>query len=720
MSLFKINIDNEESVSEILGTLLLLIIAVIVISAIIISVISSINDNPKSEIDLVGRLEDGVIIIEHQGGETLDEKSRFILYAAGNYLDPVDINLSDPSIHITNSEDNEALADGWNVGEILSYKIPNYNPIYSYDNRIVDDFSEDLVFYVKYSGLEISNLGGIWHFDEGKGYIANDSLNSNDGSLSDNSSWILNNTKISNSFNFISAAGDASINFSGLKNRIVTVPNDISLVFSKNITIKASIWPTEIRSFIDKYEIEEVKFGQTPHIVKVSDNLIGVAMENQSKGGALVSIGLDDFGLIDGVINQSIFLNKSSRKWPVQPNIINLNNDLFVLAHHNTTVDEIIIKTLYILPDGEISNTSESFNFKEEATIVAATPTKEFPNKPQLAKINDNTIAVVFCDNKYNGIIYTFNIASDGVITELFHERIDTGFYDPSLAYLNSDVIIVSYWHERNPTKGAIRPISISSLGEITVHNLKYIDDIEVLDSSLLRIDNDTMVLCYNNNSKKGEGMLITFNVSSTMNVEFSNELKIYSYFEGFFNDEFYNPDICCIRDNLYGVVFSTGYSGTAFGYFFTIEINEDGIIESTGELELFEDKFCYFPIITGITDEIVGVVFEGFNAQTGILKTLYIEDENIPIDEKGFVKQGTYGFWANTNKIYVWVNDQILSLPVNKNIWNNIVMTYDSEDERLIRFYNNYDPETDGIITEGNNANYNESIYDEPIIDLQ
>ena len=101
-------------------------------------------------------------------------------------------------------------------------------------------------------------------------------------------------------------------------------------------------------------------------------------------------------------------------------------------------------------------------------------------------------------------------------------------------------------------------------------------------------------------------------------------------------------------------------------------------------------DKFCYFPIITGITDEIVGVVFEGFNAQTGILKTLYIEDKNIPIDEKGFVKQGTYGFWANTTKIYAWINDQILSLPVKKDIWNNIILTYDSGEEQLIRIYNN------------------------------
>ena len=60
-------------------------------------------------------------------------------------------------------------------------------------------------------------------------------------------------------------------------------------------------------------------------------------MENQSKGGTLVSIDLDDAGLINGTINQSVFLEQSSKQLPLQPNIIHLNDDLFVLAFHNVS-----------------------------------------------------------------------------------------------------------------------------------------------------------------------------------------------------------------------------------------------------------------------------------------------------------------------------------------------------------------------------------------------
>ena len=109
-------IKDEKSVSEILGTLILLIIAVVVVSAIIITVLSNLDDKSDIKVDPVGRLDDdsGIITIEHQGGETIDAKSRFLLYRAGNLTDPVDISLNDPSIFINDSGGNPALSGGWN------------------------------------------------------------------------------------------------------------------------------------------------------------------------------------------------------------------------------------------------------------------------------------------------------------------------------------------------------------------------------------------------------------------------------------------------------------------------------------------------------------------------------------------------------------------------------------------------------------------------------
>ena len=48
---------NNESVSEIMGTLLLLIVAVLVVTAIIITVISTLNDNAEPEVNIFGKLD---------------------------------------------------------------------------------------------------------------------------------------------------------------------------------------------------------------------------------------------------------------------------------------------------------------------------------------------------------------------------------------------------------------------------------------------------------------------------------------------------------------------------------------------------------------------------------------------------------------------------------------------------------------------------------------
>jgi hypothetical protein len=71
-------------------------------------------------------------------------------------------------------------------------------------------------------------------------------------------------------------------------------------------------------------------------------------------------------------------------------------------------------------------------------------------------------------------------------------------------------------------------------------------------------------------------------------------------------------------------------------------------------------------------------------------LKTLYLGDLFTPPTEKGFVKKGSYGFWANTKTIYAWINEKILTLPVESGVWNNIVFTYNYSDHS-VKLYNYY-----------------------------
>jgi hypothetical protein len=107
-------LKNEDAVSSVLGTILLLIIAIGLFSILftVVNGLEPINKGPSSHI--LAYSKDNQIIIEHFGGESIDIRSK--LFIVRN-----NIELSE---EIGDFMDENSKVDGyWNIGEQIIYNL---------------------------------------------------------------------------------------------------------------------------------------------------------------------------------------------------------------------------------------------------------------------------------------------------------------------------------------------------------------------------------------------------------------------------------------------------------------------------------------------------------------------------------------------------------------------------------------------------------------------
>ena len=106
--------DSNEMVSEIVGTVLLLGIAVALFSSLYAMVFSHPSPPSPTFVNLVGTVEGSSIIIEHRGGEPLSLETKVVLTIGDEIVDI--------TVGYGNYLDSEAKKDNqWNVGERVVY-----------------------------------------------------------------------------------------------------------------------------------------------------------------------------------------------------------------------------------------------------------------------------------------------------------------------------------------------------------------------------------------------------------------------------------------------------------------------------------------------------------------------------------------------------------------------------------------------------------------------
>jgi hypothetical protein len=107
---------NNKAISEILGGMLLIAIAVSAFAIIYFNVLSDQGPSPETHVTIVGKMESENVVFEHRQGEGIDIDSKISLYFEGNLL------FHGKVADLLNSASLEN--DMWDIGERLVYSPP--------------------------------------------------------------------------------------------------------------------------------------------------------------------------------------------------------------------------------------------------------------------------------------------------------------------------------------------------------------------------------------------------------------------------------------------------------------------------------------------------------------------------------------------------------------------------------------------------------------------
>ena len=128
----------DEAVSDIVGTVLLLGMAVLLFSVLSYVVLSYPSTPSSASANLVGVIDDDYLLIEHRGGESLDLDTQVIIRISGNIPECVSVGDSDYL------SDEAKMDNHWGIGEWFVYQDDDMNGK-QVDISVVDKISNSVI-----------------------------------------------------------------------------------------------------------------------------------------------------------------------------------------------------------------------------------------------------------------------------------------------------------------------------------------------------------------------------------------------------------------------------------------------------------------------------------------------------------------------------------------------------------------------------------------------
>jgi len=657
---------GDSAVSEIVGTILLLVIAVAVFSVVYMNVLSDDGPSPHTYTTVVGKIENDKdlldIVFEHQRGESLGLDTDLILNIAGKDFPPLNIEKDDLL-------DETSL--GWNIGEklVCEPKDESGNLVDLTDVqikvRIYDKKTNSLIFWgTLQEGYTIPEYGrgGLWHFNESywdgtSDEVKDSSGNKNHGAALGNATTVISNvsglTNRSGYFNFLDG------------NDSVAVPDSYSLDLTNKITMEAWIKPFDPE--ISGMGRIEDKFGYTPFIVHGSENLFVIVSEDSQKAGMIQTVNITPSGQMSDILDKYPNFGKSKGNRMLRPILTPVSDEIYLVAYNNKIGSDLKVqlKTFNISSDGTIMYTGNDLVFNDNESDSTTS------NRPSLVRVSDNIFAIAYWSTPSVGIIKTIDVSSDGVIQDTgnFLSFDNVQGYEPSFVHVVDDVFAVAY---RGPfDKGYVKTFTISSGGVIQyTGNSEFFDDIKGFEPSFVHVVGDIFAVAYRGPFDKG--YVKTFTISSDGGIDYTGNVLTFDSI-----NESFDPYIIHHSEKYYVITYTTGkYPGSNSGNYVTIEIKNDGSIDLVETSSLFQPDRCYTPIPIKVSSRIFGVIYEGETAHEGDLILILVQ---YPSDQysKGIYKLGSYGMYANSTKVFVNINTKTISANIVTNSWNHVALTY-------------------------------------------
>ena len=663
----------NNAVSEIIGVILLLAMAVALFSVVYLFVMHDaldISENSPPSVTVLGTIGGSDIILEHRGGETLSLDTEIMITISGIVY----------KMTVGDLLDNESKEDGkWSVGEKLSYDPSmditgrqveilvidvksgsmvmqgtlqegetSVNPIaitryatnvVSYSAKLWMDY--DFKNYSGYLGFAWKPDGGSWNYSVPP--LGSGAVHAGTGSYAETVSgltpsvlyWFKSQLKYGSTtiegsmmsfitlgsemgrWHFNESTGTIAYDSSGRGNDGTLKPDSVN----------RPQWVTGINesalSFDGIDDYVEVPDDTTLDLTDAISIEAWIKPLENSEGfvGDIKSvIDTSGFGILDAY----------------EPDMVHVSGDIYVIACRSTDNDGFLV-TVRIASDG--------LTKKGYIDILEFAPS--YCYEPDITHISGDVYAITYRGPDNDGFIKTVEIENDGQITDgmIDYLEFDTIYGgDSDIIYVSGTIYAIA--HTGDDSNGCITTVRIENNGSIAdsiIDTFEFdIADVGVSEEfNVIHINGDVYAIAYRN--PDSDGYLKTIGITSGGNISIIDSYS-FDTFDG------YSPNIIHVDDTIYAIAYG-GFNDS--GFLKTVEIVNDGQI--TGSIiDSFEfDTYGKETEITNIKDDVYAIAYRGPD-NDGFIKTVEIASDgritNIMIDYLEF--DTTYG--GDSDIIYV------------------------------------------------------------------
>ena len=441
----------DEAISEIVGALLLLLIALAILSLIYAYVLSYPLPDSDPHVEIVGSLEGGNILLLHRGGEALGLDTTFrvgILNSTANTTD---------YMMVGNYLDSESKNDGfWNIGEILVYPVGDITGSKVYAS-VADSDSESIIFQVWFTEV----FSDTFEFFV---YIGKEG----------------NMIPIPGTFNVIVVSTDNSND--GWVQTIEFAPDG------------------GIVGILDTLEFDP-NFCNNPNLIHVSGSIYAICYRGQGSDGTLKTVQIAANGSINDTIQDNLVFDSDDC---FDPDIIHISGDVYTICYRGDDEDGFL-KTIEILPDGNITTVQDSLEFD---TDQAKAPDISHISDDIYAIVytgngDDGFLKTV--EIATNGTI------TDPVNDTL---EFDTNNgRDPDMVHVSGDIYAIAY--EGQGQDGYLKTVEIEENGDInnTVIGSMMFDGDKGTESDIIHVSGSIFAIAYS--GAGDTGIVITAEIAN-------------------------------------------------------------------------------------------------------------------------------------------------------------------------------------------------------------
>lgn len=606
--------SNQKGVSEIVGTLILIVIAVSSFSAVSIIILnpwSNFSDISTPQITLVGTIENDNVVIQHRGGIPLPTKTK-VLLTINNAL----VNFSIGDFNYFNDENSDGF---WNIGELLIY--PSGVSLQGKQvTCLIVDVDKNFVIFDKVIQKAITV------FSPYITALSPDEVTETSATIKMYYHFFNTSYYSSGSLNFTYGPfGGPYLNSSSVK------PVSLSGWYGLQLTGLASgtryqywAWMNCTNGTLKDGPISFYTYQTTRglwHFDEPPGSPVAFDAIDPTSNGDVYAAVFDPTGKINGsltLIGASDYVNVPHH------DKLNLTSEMTIEAWVN-------VSRIGAQFPGNVSELSS----KNISDILGSTCFEA-----DLIQILGTTYALAYRDNT-STYITTFKMNDDGV----FLGTIDTKtiavphFYEPEIINIQNNVYAVVYGASDDQTEAKSHIVTLFIYGNGTIGSIIDTFDFPVYygrEANIVSIGNEIYALAIGGASFEVSptGYLVTLSITDQGDIGSTliDTLKLP------LSSSCSEPSMIQLKDDLYAVTYN-GYGVTGgIGYLITVHISSNGSI-----VEPLKD-ICQFtlpqdglePTMIHVKNDIYAISYGADSnnlLRTGYIKTLSIDTSGIVIN---------------------------------------------------------------------------------------